>query len=91
MVLDIDVKGMLAVRDTFPEAITIFIHVGSLEELERRLRLRATETESALQRRLATAKAELAQMTEYRHHILNFDRDKAQSELIELLVNLSQS
>ena len=88
MVLEIDVEGMLAVRPHFPEAITIFIHVGSTDELERRLRVRGTETEVVLQRRLMTAKAELAQMHEYKYQILNLNRDHAVREIVELLVGL---
>src|SRR3954453_5471684 len=48
VVLEIDVEGTLAVLEQHPEALTIFVHSGSIEELERRLRARNTETEEAL-------------------------------------------
>src|SRR4051794_17197900 len=45
VLLEIDVEGTLAVLDKHPDALTIFVHSGSVEELERRLRLRNTENE----------------------------------------------
>ena len=45
IVLEIDVKGTLAVLEAYPDAITIFVHPSSSEELERRLRGRGTESE----------------------------------------------
>ena len=52
VVLEIDVKGAMAVMERHPEAISIFIGPDSVEELERRLRGRETEDETAIQRRL---------------------------------------
>ena len=54
VVLEIDVQGTLAVVRQFPDAVTIFVRPESLEELERRLRSRGTESEEAIQRRLAS-------------------------------------
>ena len=55
VVLTIDVTAARAVVEQFPGSITIFVRPGSFEELERRLRGRATENEDALRRRLQTA------------------------------------
>src|SRR5262245_23272912 len=44
VILEIDVEGTMAVLDKHPDALTIFVHSGSVEELERRLRLRNTES-----------------------------------------------
>ena len=52
IVLEVDVEGAAKVLKTYPDAITIFIHPGSIEELERRLRGRGTESEEVLKRRL---------------------------------------
>ncbi len=57
VVLEIDVEGAQAVMQRFPDAETIFLYPRSREELERRLRGRGTETEEALQRRLAQAES----------------------------------
>src|SRR3954465_4949721 len=55
VILEIDVEGTMAVLEKHADALTIFVHSGSIEELERRLRARNTESEEALARRLATA------------------------------------
>jgi guanylate kinase len=85
VVLEIDVQGTLAVLEHYPDAVTIFIEPRSVEELERRLRLRGTETEAALERRLETARRELAQAHLYRHRVMNDDLDLAVVELCEIL------
>ena len=59
VVLNIDVQGGLAVLEQFPDAVTIFVRPGSMEELERRLRGRGTESESVHPQRLQRAKYEM--------------------------------
>ena len=59
IVLEVDVEGAAKVLKHYPDAITIFIHPGSVEELERRLRGRGTESEEVLSRRLEVAKHEM--------------------------------
>jgi guanylate kinase len=85
VILEIDVEGTLAVLQKHPEALTIFVHSGSVEELERRLRLRNTESEEALARRLAAARRELAQQHRYRYQIINRDVPQAVREVCEVL------
>lgn len=58
-VLDIEIEGVKQVKNSHLNAIYIFIKPPSIEELERRLRARNTESEESLQRRLETAKIEL--------------------------------
>ena len=57
--LDVEVKGKKQVSEKVPEAVSIFIAPPSLEELENRLRLRATDTEEAIAMRLNRAREEL--------------------------------
>ena len=85
VVLEIDVHGAGAVVEKFPDAITIFVRPRSLEELERRLRGRGTETEEAIRRRLDRAKYELAQMGQYRYVVFNDDLDRAVREICNIL------
>jgi len=85
VVLEIDVEGTLSVLDDYPSAITIFIHSGSVEELERCLRHRATENEENLQLRLAAAKRELEFKDKYKYKVINHDRDTAVREVCEIL------
>ncbi len=89
VVLEIDVEGMLAVQPHFPDAITIFIHSGSREELERRLRTRGTESEFSLNRRLAAAEEELAKKHHYRHEVVNHDREEAVREIVAILAKVA--
>ena len=85
VVLEIDVQGTLAVLQHYPDAVTIFIEPLSIEDLERRLRLRGTESEAAIERRLATARRELEQAHVYRHRVTNDDLDRAAAQLSAIL------
>jgi guanylate kinase len=85
VVLEIDVQGTKAVLERFPEAITIFVDPGSMEELERRLRARNTETEEEITRRLAAARAELSAAGIYRYRVTNDDPVKAAARICEIL------
>lgn len=88
VVLEIDVQGALAVMERFPDAITIFIRPSSRDEIERRLRGRGTETEEAIQRRLARADRELALADRYRYQVINDSMDCAVQEICDLLTAL---
>ena len=79
---------MRAVLQRFPDAITIFISPGSLEELERRLRHRNTETPADLERRLAAAPGELACAPLYQHQITNDIPQRAAAEICHLLLQV---
>lgn len=59
MLLEIEVQGAEKVMDHRADLVSIFITIPSMEELERRLRERGTETEEKVRGRLATAQAEL--------------------------------
>jgi guanylate kinase len=85
VVLEIDVEGALSVVPQHPDAITIFVHCGSLDELRRRLRGRATETEASLERRLEVARRELALADRYRHTVVNQTVSVAASEICDIL------
>ncbi|CAG9797396.1 unnamed protein product [Chironomus riparius] len=58
-VLDIEIEGVKQVKNSHLNAIFIFVEPPSIEELERRLRARNTETEESLEKRLNTARTEL--------------------------------
>jgi guanylate kinase len=85
VILDIDVDGARAVLERFPDAETIFIHPTSLEELERRLRSRGTESEEAVQRRLDVARRELEHACHYRHQVINDTVDQAVDDIRQIL------
>ena len=56
-ILDVDEQGVKALKDTEFSPLFIFIQPPSVEELEKRLRGRGTESEESLQKRMATAKS----------------------------------
>lgn len=85
IVLEIDVEGAAKVLQHYPDAITIFIHPGSLEELERRLRGRGTESEEVLKRRLEVAKRELDASPAYRHIVINQSVQQTVNDICQLL------
>jgi guanylate kinase len=79
--LEIETGGALAVRDRVPEAVTIFVTAPSKEELERRLRSRATESEGEIDERLGIAERQLALESEFQHKIVNDVFGRAFEEL----------
>jgi guanylate kinase len=85
VVLEIDVQGAAQVMQLYASAITIFVLPGSEEELERRLRGRATESEEAVLRRLQQAKQELQLADRYRHQVVNDVVDRAAREICDIL------
>ena len=85
VILEIDVDGAGEVLRQFPEAVTIFIRPESVEELERRLRSRGTESEDAVQRRLAVARHELQQSDHYEHQVMNVTVGDAVGEISDIL------
>lgn len=87
VILEIDVQGALSVLEHCDDAITIFLHPGSLEELEKRLRARGTETEESIQRRLEVASEEMEFRHHYTHEIINDRLDDTIGQLDQLLRN----
>ena len=85
VLLEIDVQGTLAVLEQYPDAVTIFVRPPSLEELERRLRSRGSETEQAIARRLEVARQELAYRDRFRHDVINHSVDEAAGQIHEIL------
>jgi guanylate kinase len=85
VVLEIDVEGTRNVVGQYPDAVTIFVRPDTLEELERRLRSRGTETETAIQRRLDTARRELGFADMYRYQVTNETVGRAVDEILRIL------
>lgn len=85
ILLEVDVEGCTKVLEFYPDAITIFIHPGSREELERRLRGRGTESEEILTRRLEVAQRELDASTNYQHIVINQSVEQTATDICEIL------
>ena len=84
--LEIEVQGAIQVMKKCPEALTIFLIPPSLEELERRLRNRGTETEEVLQKRLEKAKEEMKYTGQFKYTVVNDDVDIAVRKLKALIL-----
>ena len=81
----------MTVIEQLPDVITIFLHPGGAEELERRLRARGTETEESIRRRLEVANRELTFRERYRHEVINRTVPEAVREICELLQSYGAS
>lgn len=85
VILEIELQGARKVREKRPDAVMLFVRAPSLEETRKRLQGRATEDTEALERRMTTALKEVAAREEFDHEVINGDRDKARSDIIETI------
>jgi guanylate kinase len=85
VILEIDVVGAAQVRERVPRSVLIFLDPPSLEELERRLRGRGTETDEAIRLRLQTAAWELEQRSWFDHVVVNDDLERAAGEVAAII------
>lgn len=85
VLLEIDLQGARQVREKLPEANFVFLSPPSWDEMVRRLVGRGTETPHEQQRRLETAKLELAAESEFDHTVVNDDVQRAAAELVSLM------
>ena len=86
LILEIDTKGALNVKNIMPEAELIFIAPPSIEELEARLRGRHTETEEAIQKRLASIKLEMENSKKFDHKVVNDTVENAVKQLENIMM-----
>ena len=92
LIFDLDVQGADYFKKEFKDqAKVIFIAPPSLQELEKRLRHRNTESEEAIQVRLKNANAELDRMFDYDFHIMNDDIDRAYKELSSIVTEILEN
>jgi guanylate kinase len=78
--LDLETDGALYVQKRVPGAVTIFVTAPTFEELERRLRARATESAGEIEERLELARQQLELADEFDHAIVNDDLERAAAE-----------
>nr|WP_277626294.1 guanylate kinase [Arsenicicoccus piscis] len=83
--LEIDLQGARQVKASMPEALFVFLAPPSWEELVRRLVGRGTEDAEERERRLATARRELAAASEFDVTVVNRDVREAGEELVSLM------
>jgi guanylate kinase len=85
VLLEIDLQGARQVKAAVPDANFVFLAPPSWDEMVRRLVGRGTETPEEQQRRLETAKLELAAEPEFDHTVINDDVRRAADELVSLM------
>lgn len=83
--LELETYGALVVRDEVPGSVTIFVRAPTFDELERRLRERATESAGEIGERLELARQQLAQESEFQHVVVNDNLERATAELVAIV------
>ena len=86
VILKIDVQGGLTVKERCPDAVLIFLLPPAMDELERRLRQRLTDSEAQIERRLQDARFELSQARLYDYLVVNDHLDTAVETVGSIIV-----
>jgi guanylate kinase len=86
VVFDVDVKGGINIKKYYgEEALSLFIQPPSVEELRHRLEGRGTDTQEAIEQRLAKAEYELTFASQFDHIIVNDDLETAKQETLQVV------
>jgi guanylate kinase len=85
LVLDIDVQGARQLRESIPEAVTIFILAPSRQILEKRLRRRSEDAEPVIRRRLFEAAEEIRNYDKYDYVLVNDDLERSVDTLAAIV------
>lgn len=88
VILEIEMQGALHVREILSEVNLIFLTPPTVDELERRLVSRGTETAEVIRERMARAKEESAYMKEYDYIVINDDLDECVENVHQLIRSL---
>ena len=80
-VLELETIGAKNVQESWPGAVTVFVEAPSFEELERRLRERATETSGVIEERLEVARRQIEEASDFAYVVVNDDVERAVEEL----------
>jgi guanylate kinase len=85
--VEVDLQGARALRETMPEAFLVFLSPPSWDDLVQRLVGRGTESPDVVERRLRTAKEELAAQEEFDTVVVNTDLRTTAAELLSLVLD----
>ena len=87
IILDIEVKGALQVKEKMPEAVMIYVLPPDYETLLARIRGRGTETEEVIQKRMTEAKTEIKTFPKYDYVVINRENgiDEAAHDVLSIL------
>jgi guanylate kinase len=85
IVLEIEVKGALKVKEKYPECILIFITPPNFDELKRRIETRGTESSDIIEKRLSESKEEFKNVKSYDYLVVNDSLDRAVRDVITII------
>jgi guanylate kinase len=85
LLLEIDWQGAQQVRRLYPDCVTIFVLPPSVDELGRRMRSRALDSDAVIEHRLANAREEMSHAPGFDYVIINADFETARRELLGVL------
>lgn len=85
VLLDIDWQGTQQLKQVDPDIVRVFILPPSMEELERRLRHRGTDSEEVIEGRMSRAAAEISHWAEYDYVLINNDAERCRSLVLNIL------
>lgn len=85
VLLEIDVQGAMMVKESWANAVFVFIAPPSMNDLVQRLKGRGTETPEALERRLSEAKNEISLIDQYDYIVVNDDVECAAKEIVGIV------
>lgn len=85
VIMDIDVQGALQISDTDFDIVRIFILPPSLTILKERLEARNTDIPKVIEKRLQTAKKEIACIDQYDYLVINEDIDTAVAQVLQII------
>ncbi len=85
VIFQIDVQGAKKIKNSFPEALLIFIMPPSIEELIKRLNFRGTETQENKKRRIKRALEEIEERSFYDYIVVNDSLDRTAREILQII------
>ncbi len=91
IILEVEVQGAAQLRERLEGAVFVFLVPPSMEELEERLRRRATDGEAVIQKRLARAREEMALKEKYDHSVVNDHLPRAVAALQDVIESARES
>ncbi|MFQ3341190.1 MAG: guanylate kinase [Flavobacteriaceae bacterium] len=92
VLFDIDVKGGLSIKKKYPtQTLAIFVEPPSIEELESRLRIRATDSNEKIKERIGKAKTEMAFAKQFDYCLINDDLKTAKKEVVQVVSDFLNS
>ena len=86
LVFDVDFQGARMIKEQYPNAVGIFVLPPSIEELQRRVRSRGTESNESLERRFKAALEEIRNAKKFDYHVVNDDLETAYTQIRSILI-----